>query len=257
MSFISGRLGRLLAGASTIVALSATLTLAPSATAVEPDGPHFGEPVVGQCHNYTAQQGNGMSDFTPVVECTSAHTARVIAVVQLPPDLTWDSPMNQLGAVVDRKCEPVWEKTVGGTEVMRRMTAYTEYFFFPSAAQKEHGARWIRCDINLLGHASLLPLPVNSKPLPSPGRVPYAVTRCMYGSQFLYTACSKSHNHRATGGFRLADGPYPGDSAIERAAMRRCPGLTTSRHWRYVHPTRETWVKYGSRIIICYSQTTH
>jgi len=257
MSYISGRLGRLLAGASTIVALSATLTLAPSATAgVEADGPHYQEPAVGQCRNYTLDAGQKMSNSSPVVECSLNHTAMTVAVVQLPDTLNWSSSVDELQTVVDNKCTPKWRATVGGTLLQRVRANFTQFWFAPTQFQKDHGARWIRCDVALVGHQALIPLPKTAAPWIRDGKIPYAVTKCVYGTSNYYTACIKSHHHRATGAFALADGAYPGDAAVTRAAARRCPNLTSGSGWLYTHPTRESW-KYGDRIIVCFTKTTH
>jgi len=165
MTRFSGRLGRTLAGAAAIVAVAATLSLTPSATAVEPDGPHYQEPTVGQCRNYTITAAYKESNSTPVTPCSSTHTAKVFAVGQLPEGVTWSSSGDQIRAAVGKKCAPASATALGGTEKLRRMSAYSSWWFAPTQAQKDYGARWFRCDVALLGHASLLPLPSNSNPL--------------------------------------------------------------------------------------------
>ena len=257
MSLVSGRLGRALAGAAAIVAVAAGLALVPSANAgVEPDGPHYQESAVGECRTYTMKQAYAMSNSSPVVECSTTHTALTIAVVQLPDNLTWGSSQDALNDFTSDHCTTPWWKAVGGTLVQRAQAAFTEAVFYPNQTQKDHGARWIRCDVNLYGHHSFIPLPRSATPFIRDGKVPYAVTKCIFGQDNYFTACVKAHHHRATGAFALADGPYPGDLAIKRAATRRCPAMTFSRSYIYYHPTRETW-KNGARIIICFSKTTH
>jgi len=256
MTLVSGRLGRTLAVGAAACAVAATLTMSPSATAVEPDGPHYQEPSVGQCRNYTITAAYKESNSTPTTPCSSTHTAKVIAVGQLPDGVTWSSSTAQIGAAVSKKCAPAFDTALGGTEKLRRMSAYTLWWFAPTQAQKDHGARWFRCDVALIGHGSLIPLPSNSNPLLRDGKLTYGVTLCLYGDRHLYTACARSHNHRATGGFVFSGSTYPGDAVIKNTVARRCPNLTSSRTWLYTAPSRESW-RHGDRIAICFSKTSH
>jgi len=255
MSIFSGRLGRTLAGAAAIVAVGATLSLTPSATAVEADGPHYQEPAVGKCRTYTLTAAMKESNSTPVTACSSTHTAKVFKVAQLPASLTWNSSVDQIAAEVVDVCGPAFDQALGASEKVRRMAAYTWFWFEPTQTQKEHGARWFRCDVTMWGHNSLIPLPSNANPLLRFG-LKYGATRCIYGTENLGTSCAKSHHHRATGAFTISGTTYPGDQGIKRIVSRRCPSLVTSRSWMYTAPNREGW-RYGNRIVVCYSHTSH
>jgi len=255
MAVISGRLGRALAGAAAIVAVAATLSLAPSANAVEADGPHYQEPAVGKCRNYTLTAAMKESNSTPVTACSSTHTAKVFKVAQLPASLTWSSSADQIVAAVGDVCGPAFDQALGASEKVRRMAAYTWFWFAPTQTQKEHGARWFRCDVTMWGHNSLIPLPSNANPLLRFG-LKYGATRCIHGTENRYTSCSKSHHHRATGAFQYSGTTYPGDETVKRTAIRRCAPLVTSRDFMYVTPTRLSW-RYGDRIAVCYSHASH
>ena len=256
MTHLPHRLARVLAGAISLVAFVATLTVAPVATGVVADGPHYQEPTAGQCRNYTIKQAMLSSNRTAAIHCTEPHTAVTAGVSQLPDSLTWSSNRDTIMDFISTECGKAFRSRVGATPLLRRQTMFSLWWFEPNQDQKDHGARWIRCDIALGGHGGLVPLPSNDIPFLDPADMPYKATTCLYGTQSLYTACVKSHHHRATGGFAVTDGPYPGDDALVRAGKRRCPGYLTSRTGVFVHPTRESW-KQGDRFIICFSKTTH
>ena len=256
MSSISGRLGRLLAGASTIVAVAATLTLAPSATAgVVADGPDYQAPAAGECRNYTLTAADKPSNTTPVTPCSSTHTAKVFVVGHLPESVTWGQT-DAVGKAVSDTCSPAFDQALGGTEKLRRMSAYTFFWFEPTPTQQSHGARWFRCDVAMWGHQALTPIPNVGFPVLGSG-LKYGVTRCLYGSDTVhYTACKLSHSYRATGAFSISGTTYPGDTAIRNTAVRRCPNFVSTRAYYWVGPTRTSW-KYGDRIFVCYSKLAH
>lgn len=258
MTAISGRIARTTARLAAAVVIAAGLAAVPAtittANAVEPDGPHYQEPTVGQCRNYTWAAAAKASNTSPVIACSTAHTALTFKVGQLPSWLTWDATVDQIGNAVSKICKPAWEAAVGGTTLKRRMAVLPFYWFQPTMAQRDHGARWFRCDLATYGHSDLLPLP-NKSPQLRDG-LPYRLTRCLWGTENFYTACAQSHHHRATGGFTMTGTTYPGDAAVRRAALRRCPSLVSSRSYLYVGPDRESW-RAGDRIVICYTQTTH
>ena len=255
MSYISGRLGRLLAGASTIVALGATLALAPSATAVEADGPHYQEPPPAQCRNYTYATAMGTTAQTQVVSCGTRHTAKSVGAFQMPESMTWSTPLDDIASAVADTCRPYYNNLVGGTDLLRRMTRFGMSLYFPTQAQKDHGARWVRCDAVVWGRSALVPLP-HQIPLLDPATPHYAVTKCLVGANRYYTACAFTHSYRVTGGFQLAGSTYPGDAAVKRAALRRCPSYITTRYYLWEGPDRDRW-RAGNHAVLCYSKTTH
>jgi len=261
MTRISGRFARTLAhltAAAAIVGTSlvaAQATQATQATAAEPDGPHYQQPSVGQCRTFTLAQGGAESNNSPVIPCSRSHTAKTFHVGQLPSGLTWSSTATQIGAAVGKQCWPAFDKALGGTERVRRMSAYTLFWFQPNPTQQAHGARWFRCDVAIWGHYALIPLPTNVSPLLSQG-LKYNATRCMFGSKNTYTACSKAHHHRAKAAFTFTGTTYPGDQAIARTTSRRCSSLLNSRDFIYVAPNRTSW-RYGDRVAVCYAHTSH
>ena len=69
------------------------------------------------------------------------------------------------------------------------------------------------------------------------------------------TVCSKPHTYRVTGGFRVTGKRYPGEDALARKAIQRCPKLVTTRKWRYEVPFHPDQWRVGWRTIVCYSKT--
>lgn len=255
MITFSGRIARAFAhtaAAATVVG-SAVVAL-PTATAVEADGPHYQEPQVGQCRNYGYSAAMGSTAQTPVVACSSTHTAKVIAVVQLPSSMTWSTPLDDIVHAGAVKCEDAYFQAVGSTDLKRRMTALGEAIFVPTQAQRDHGARWIRCDVVVWGRSALVPLP-NRTPILGDVR-PYKITRCIVGTHLYVTACGLTHTYRATGDFHLSGTTYPGDAAVLRAAERHCPSLVSSRTWVWTGPDRARW-RAGNHVVVCFTKTTH
>jgi len=258
MSFVSGRIGRTLAAAAAIVAVAASLTLAPTATAgAEADGPHYQEPTVGQCRNYTMTAAMKETNSTPVIACSQTHTARVYAVTQIPDSLSWDTAtFDQLQPVMMKACWPTLEKALGRGQLTNRKSAYSLMWFVPTDTQKQHGARWLRCDVVRLGGNALLPLLKDSSPM-LPSTLTNAHLACLTGDKHLVTACSKAHNYRATGGLLISSSTYPGNDALYRIAQRKCPAkVSTPRNWYAFWPSKVSW-KYGDRAMVCFSHRSN
>ncbi len=72
--------------------------------------------------------------------------------------------------------------------------------------------------------------------------------------------CAQPHSYEAFGGFDVADGAYPGDDAIETAAIEGCEAAyagyvgvsyqDSRLDYYYVGPTAQTW-EVGDREIFC------
>jgi len=259
MSFVSGRIGRTLAAAAAIVAVAASLTLAPTATAgAEADGPHYQEPTVGQCRNYTMTAAVKESNSSPAIACSSTHTARTIAVAQMPASLTWSSASyNQLYLAMGKACHPALDKALGRSEIVRQMSAFSLMWFTPTPTQREHGARWIRCDVVRLGGQSLLPILKDSAPMLPSAPLPNAAARCIVGDHYLTTVCAKPHQYRASKGFTLTNASYPGDQGLYNIAKQKCPSrVSTPRNWYATWPGKLGW-KLGDRVMVCYSHRSN
>jgi len=259
MSVMPGRLGRLVTSLTAVAALGAALVSGPgtASAAEESNGPHYQQPSVGQCRNYTIDAAFKDSNNSPVVACSTKHTAKVIAVPQLPSSLNWGSPMSSIERAMTKACYPKFEDILGRTTRVRARTSYTLMWFIPTQAQRDHGARWLRCDVAIWGGNVLQPLPTNKTPMLPASGIPNKVARCLVGDQFLITVCAKTHRYRATDTTVVDRATFPGNKTLLAIAKKRCPNLvSTPRNYYATWPDKQIW-NMGNHVIVCYSHTSN
>jgi hypothetical protein len=246
---------RALGAVVAIVTLTlAPLTFAPPASAGAADGPGFEQPALGECRNLTLAEMYTVSDRTAPTDCADPHTMLVIAVPHLPPAMSWSAPRAKLEAAFFRKCRPAWDEFLGRTEAAREMSAYSWAWYMPTKAQRDHGARWFRCDAILYGGTRALNLPEDTAPALPSTPLPDSVARCLTGKLYM-TACSRNHAWRATGSFRLRGAAFPSEKQFQAASVR-CESRVSSTGYRWQHPRLAEW-KLGNRTMVCYSKTTN
>jgi hypothetical protein len=184
------------------------------------------------------------------VDCAGPHTALVTAVAALPDGLAYDSA--DFTELAVRTCYGAQRETAGTSKLGVRLTAYAIGYFVPTAEQQAAGARWLRCDLVLLGGTELLPLPGRL----DVGKFPYksTVSRCLTGQDFAVTACSEKHTYRATAAIKIKAKRYPKEKAWKRLGTDRCRSATASRTYRFSWPSKVDW-KVGDRALVCYTQT--
>jgi hypothetical protein len=229
------------------------LAFAPPASAGEVDGPGFQQPALGECRALTLSEMNTASDRTAPTDCADPHTMLVIAVPRLPQSMSWSAPRARLVAAFFKKCRPALDEFLGRTEGARKMSAYSFAWYMPTKSQRDHGARWFRCDAILYGGTKALNLPDDTAPALNQTPLPDSVARCLTGKLFL-TACSRSHAWRATGNFRMRGDTYPSAKKFQAASVR-CESRVSSSGYRYQYPRLAEW-KLGDRTMLCYSKTT-
>jgi hypothetical protein len=239
------RLG--LCTAITALVAAALTAAAPSASAADPT---YQAPLVGSCFDMSAEELEAPSNIDTPVDCAAAHTSTIIAVVQLPDDLTYDSTGLETFAL--QSCFPAQRQALGASKLATRLTAYNVGYFGPTAEQQAAGARWLRCDLVLGGTTDLQPLPSKLKV----GKYPFSkeVSRCLVGRDFRLTACSQKHTYRATAAIKTAGKKFPNEKAWKRIGTQRCRSAVTSRSFRFGWPSKAAW-KAGDRALICYSKT--
>ncbi|GAA5143005.1 hypothetical protein GCM10023340_07480 [Nocardioides marinquilinus] len=215
-----------------------------------------GRPKVGSCHALTYEEGGRYSDPDAPVPCRRSHTSRTVKVFDVSRSVVADQSKAFDAGI--RGCAPAIRRALGGSRKAQEMSAYNLMFFAPTAAQRRAGARWIRCDLTLLGGSRLLPLPTDRTPalgaLPHPDRV----ARCGDARRagFYATACSAKHDYRAKNTLRIPSKTYPGRKGMLRIAGRRCPAIVGSRTWYASWPSAEGWRLAGERLMVCYRKTT-
>jgi hypothetical protein len=239
------RLG-LSAAVAALVAATLTTVNAPASAA----DPTFGAPAVGQCFDMNVEELAAASYVEAPVDCAGTHTARTIAVAQLPDDLAYGST-GKLTRFALETCFPAQRKVLRTSLLAMRMSAYNVGYFLPTAEQQAAGARWLRCDL-VLGGASLEPLPAKV----ALGKFPFkkSVSRCLTGGDFVLTVCSSRHSFRASAAIKVKASKYPSEKAWQRIGTQRCRSAVTSRSYRFGWPSKAAW-KAGDRALICYSKS--
>lgn len=241
---------RLGTGAAVTGLLAAALTAlaAPSAGAADPA---YQAPTVGQCFDMSRDELDQANYTEAAVDCGGAHTSQVIAVAQLPADLSYDSAADVTEFALET-CYPV-QRTILGTSRSRvRLTAFDLGYFTPTVEQQAAGARWLRCDLVLTSDDTLKPLPGRLKV----GTYPFkkSVSRCLAGRDFHVVVCADPHTFRATSALKVKASRYPKEKAWQRIGTQRCRTATSSRSYRFSWPSKVGW-KVGDRSLVCYSQT--
>jgi hypothetical protein len=216
--------------------------------------PNYHKPTVGDCHDYDLAGLYQQSDTSPIVDCATTHTAMVMHVFMLPDTLSW-SDTDAVGRLVSKRCRPAWEELLGRSELTRALTAYSRGWFRPTKAERDQGARWLRCDVIAYGgNTDLAPLPYVTAPL-IPNPITDDVRKCLTG-KFYSTTCIRSHVWRSAGDFNLRTGKYPTSKQMRAIAIKKCSPMVTSSRFYYLGPTKDAW-KTGYRVMVCFSKNKH
>jgi hypothetical protein len=236
---------RLLTLVTLLVATLGTLSPAQADAAA----PAAAKPKVGQCHQLTARQALADSDPKRAASCSGRHDLQTIAVVTSSTSLAalTEDEVSDLGA---RLCDKPRDRALGRSATKREQTAYGAYFFAPTAAQIDAGARWFRCDIALVAGSHLAQLPRKRLSRPIIGRhVDSFERRCLTGKYWV-TTCTSKHAYRSTDAVVLHTSAYPTGDQLVAAANRACP-----KSWDIVMPPSELGWEHGNRVAVCYVKT--
>lgn len=246
-----------LASVTALVLLGplSTTSTATATTTAATAAPMTGAPSVGECHRLTLEGLYKKSDFSRRVRCAREHTSRVVKVATLPAGVRWSDPAAKLQRVALRKCGPAWDRALGRTYASRALTAYSGGWFMPTAAQRDRGARWFSCHQILWGgNKSLAPLPTDREP--ALGKLPHPdkMAVCLARNTFAKTVCARKHVFRGTGVFTIDKKKFPGERAIRKAALKRCPSKVSSRTYRWSFRNPDLWA-LGDHTVVCYTRT--
>lgn len=241
------RTARVLVLALAAVLVASLTGAAPAGAALAPAAP-----AVGSCHWLTWAEANAASDSKAPVDC-SVHNTETIAVPQLPSTLTWadKGPVARFAA---RRCEAALVARFGGRAKAVQMSAYGIYWFEPTAAERQAGARWLRCDLAYLDPRTVPTLSSE----PTLGALPLSDSqaRCRKGKAYDYavTRCVTSHAFRATHAVKYPGTRYPGYRKLQRWTIRKCMAKLPRKAFYFEVPYRLEW-KIGVRHSICLKQT--
>jgi Septum formation len=211
-------------------------------------------PAVGECRALTIEQWLASVDTSDPIDCATPHTGRVIATGILPDRVAYNLKQQSFYVEIAKICYPALVDALGSSEHAREMTTYQYAFWIPTVGERNHGARWIRCDVVLINNASLAKLPTDTVPMLSTP-IPDSVARCLKAKTFYWTTCNKTHAFRATGTFIFRHDGYPTFRQFQRAAQRKCPSRVTSSQWRFGYIGETAW-EIGRRRMLCYTKTT-
>ena len=204
----------------------------------------YAAPAVGSCHAYTFRQATKRSETSAPVDCAASHTGLTLAVTTVR-SLKSDRAV----ARAAQKCDRTVRGTVGS---LLPSTAFSTRFFLPSKAEAKQGARWLRCDIVLLGgRATLAPLPVDY--LASPPTDATALCAVTQKKVTTATVCSSRHDYRYTAHYKARGKRYPGDTKLLRSVIVTCAKKvsTPKKFWAF-YPDQSEW-NAGYRQVSCLS----
>lgn len=246
-----------LLGAVLGAVLAATILTSPVADGATGDRVGLSpgaRPVVGECHDLTLAQINAPYDNQAPVDCADSHTTRTVRVAKLPHGATWRDGAEALTRIAERRCLPAKDAALGRTAKLRNRSAYTWVWFMPAPAERDAGARWLRCDLALNGGSRMLPLPTDQTPALGPAPLADSVARCLHPDTLITTTCERTHTWRATGAFTLRIAAFPSEERIRAAAIKRCPTLVTTQRFRWTFRSEIGW-ELGDHTVVCYSKT--
>lgn len=257
MPRLSSAAARLLGlGLSTLLVVAGLLVSSTPATA---DGarlvdPMAGAPAVGDCYDVSYKQGYEHSIAEKTVDCDRAHTMRVVAVGQLPDSVSW-TDTEAVYKAVRKTCDPAWLK-ITGKEPVTYLTLWSSWWFAPTEAQQDSGARWFSCEVALAAGEKLVDLPRGTLPR-AKKKAADSVARCVSRSN-TYVACSSPHVYRAAHAFiTTAKGSDKAKAkAVAKAAGRTCPRKVA--RWTGVYSGKPVSQEKNEKkvVVACYKKTT-
>lgn len=221
-------------------------------------------PSVGRCYDTPDAVLPDAHDPTEPVDCGRPHTLETFAVLAV------EGPLNaRTVAAQSRRCSERLRDFLGGDDVAR--TAVSVYYFTPAPAQREDGARWVRCDAAVVADTALTSTRRMTGSLEDAfaDGVPAAYRRCLSsppkpaGSQPL-VPCTQPHAaQQLPQGVDLgdADRPYPGTDGLAARANAKCAPMVraelpdaarslvivpTPQMWRDGITTAQCWALAGA-----------
>ncbi|GAA4707645.1 hypothetical protein [Nocardioides conyzicola] len=217
-----------LLGVTAVLVLLAGLLGVGTASAGETDpDPLAGAPAKGACYDLTYKQGWEHSVPEAPVECSDDHTTVVIAVGQLKAGVTWDSPEKTISKNVGAQCGAAFAAKIGSKPALLMYSQYNWFWFAPTDAEQEAGARWFSCHLASLEDNALSDLPDK---LPRAGRnLPDVLARCYVGRKYAATTCADRHDWRLS--YATVVRMKPTAKNLDKAAKRICPRHVSSRVW--------------------------
>ncbi len=239
--------------AAAALALPAAVTIGLAAPAGAETVPE--PPPVDSCHNLTLDEAYADSDPDPAVDCSEPHTTITVGAIQFESAPDWNDHDSYAG-LVSKRCVSKMGPYFGDRYKALTLSTWTIYWFIPTAAEREAGAKWVRCDAAVYSPGQMPKLPTDGSPLlESPPADWHA--RCAQGEDKNYapTTCNRSHSYRASHAIKYS-GAYPGAEAGARWALRKCRAKFDDRPFLYAFPNKVSF-QMGYRYARCSKKTTN
>ncbi|KQZ70649.1 hypothetical protein ASD66_13805 [Nocardioides sp. Root151] len=147
------------------VAVTVTLTVlaalllspATQAQAAAAADPLAGAPRVNQCFNVQLSAANSSASLPRgPVSCATKHTLKVIARAAVPSDIPLDGSNARFRNFVSSKCRPAIKLVLGNNTIRYAESAYDNWIFIPTAAQRAAGSHWVICTLGVQGGVTTL-----------------------------------------------------------------------------------------------------
>jgi hypothetical protein len=244
-------LGLALAALLAVAGLLVSVTPATADTARLAD-PMTGAPAAGDCYDVTYKQGWEHAISEDTVPCSRKHTMRVVQVAQLPASVDM-TDADAVSAAGWKACQTSYRRYFGKDPARNYLTLLTFWFFAPTKAQIDAGARWTSCEVALASGEKLLPLAKGSVPKATAKKPADSIARCVNRKND-FVPCSAAHVLRATYAFQATT---KGSDKAKAKAVAKAAGRTCGRqvkNWQGIYSGKP--VSKTKAVIACYVKTT-
>jgi hypothetical protein len=269
--------------AVAVLALAGCSVVAPTSSASAPPTakPASAQPSVGQCWNATLANASAWSEWQGAAStsCSKSHTLYTFGVVKLTglSSTAWATSATNpaLSDAISTKagdaCDTSYAKFLPAATWNQQLI--NNFFFVPTPAQWQSGARWVRCDIGVVGFGTtvanekLSALPSSISTLVSavssdPARYGYCIntthstsTGPLSDGTGIITDCRDDPQWTLATHGTLSGGAsaaYPSASALKSEVDAVCEqGLTKGDVFSASYPSKADW-KSGTREVDCW-----
>jgi hypothetical protein len=265
-----------------VLALAGCSVVAPTKSAATPTAkPASTQPEAGQCWNATLANAGAWSEWqgAAATACSNSHTLYTFGVDKLTglASTTWttSSTNSTLNPAISTKagtaCAASYTKFLPAAKWNQQLI--NNFFFVPTRAQWQSGARWVRCDLGVIGYGTtvakekLSALPSSISTLVSavssdPARYGYCInttqstsTGPLSDAEGVVTDCRDDPQWTlATHGTLpgSASAAYPSSSTLKTEVNAVCEkGLAKGDTFSAYYPSASDW-KSGTREVECW-----
>lgn len=267
-------------GLLTVAFVLAGCSLLPSA--ISATVPRSAAPTVGECWNATDSQASAWADWrgAGASRCAKSHVLYTYEIGKISgvPATSWAAPgsTSDLSDEVQTKAADACSFTALLPKLKWNQQLIQGFFFVPSLAEWKAGARWVRCDIGVLGYGATLSneilakLPTRISTLVSavssdPKRYEFCVNSPVPASESgpldndaaRIADCRQNPQWALTGHGNLpepAGAPFPVDPTAntESAAICAKYAVGDNELWVAYLPNKTDWASSNDRQVQCW-----